>query len=108
MAKRKTHVFHCSHCDNACMIYKKGKAHRVLVCPKCGVLATNPFSLTGALKGVGKTIPVASQVIGAIEGGFSNTPTISKTPHLSINPRRNIYKDYIDLEIAKELSNNVK
>lgn len=23
------------------MIYKKGKNHRVLVCPRCGVLATN-------------------------------------------------------------------
>lgn len=29
------------------MIYRKGKNHRVLVCPRCGVLATNGLLKTG-------------------------------------------------------------
>jgi hypothetical protein len=37
----KSHKFHCERCDSECNIYKKGRNHRVLVCPKCGVLATN-------------------------------------------------------------------
>lgn len=37
----KKHQFHCEKCNSECMIYKKGKNHRVLVCPECGVLATN-------------------------------------------------------------------
>jgi len=38
----KKRQFHCQQCGHACDIYKKGKNHRVLVCPSCGVLATNP------------------------------------------------------------------
>ncbi len=44
MAKKK-HQFHCEKCGQPCEIYKKGKKHRVLVCPECGVIATNPLPL---------------------------------------------------------------
>lgn len=63
------------------MIYKKGKAHRVLVCPIHGVLATNPFSASGALQGgaagaaLGSVVPGVGTAIGAgigsAIGGFS-------------------------------------
>lgn len=43
--KVKKHQFHCEKCSSPCEIYKKGKAHRVLVCPNCGVIATNPLPL---------------------------------------------------------------
>ena len=46
------------------MIYRKGKAHRVLVCPNCGVLATN--GKAGILKKVGKR--AVKGVLGEIPG----------------------------------------
>lgn len=52
MAKRKN--FHCNNCEAECTIYKKGKGHRVLICPNCGVLATNPSAVGKVLKKVGK------------------------------------------------------
>lgn len=79
--KRKKHQFHCAKCNSALEIYKKGKKHRVLVCPICGILATNPFSATGAASGallgaeLGTIVPgvgnVAGAVIGGAIGGFS-------------------------------------
>lgn len=61
--KRKKHVFYCEKCDNPCLIYKKGKQHRVLVCPMCGILATNG-------KGTGKALIKrgAKAVLGEIPG----------------------------------------
>ena len=66
MRKRK-HVFYCNECGMPCMMYKKGKSHRVLVCPKCGVLATNGIGtiLGGA---VGSIIPGAGTALGATIG----------------------------------------
>lgn len=46
MARNKHH-FHCEKCKAECIIYKKGRGHRVLVCPNCGVLATNGLKLSG-------------------------------------------------------------
>ena len=89
MAKRKKRQFHCERCGNPCTIYRKGKAHRVLVCPMHGVIATNPFSLKGALggglagaaagapiAGVG-AIPgaIGGAVIGGLTGGDDKPPT---------------------------------
>jgi len=78
MVKRKKHQFHCNNCNSECMIYKKGKAHRVLVCPQCGVLATNPFSLGGLAKGIVKNTPVIGTAYSLAEesgllGGSSPT-----------------------------------
>jgi len=52
------------------MIYKKGRSHRVLVCPECGVLATNGLGkwIGGA---VGSIIPGAGTVAGATIGGLA-------------------------------------
>ncbi len=68
---RKKHQFHCNLCHSACEIYKKGRKHRVLVCPHCGVLATNPG--LGALIGgaVGSIIPGAGTAAGAALGGLA-------------------------------------
>lgn len=85
MAKAPKRQFHCEKCGNPCTIYKKGKNHRVLVCPSCGVLATNPFSLGKALRGAGKgvvrTIPGGDIVAGiaeGFEGGKASAPTMSR------------------------------
>lgn len=74
---RKTkRQFHCEKCNSPCTIYKKGKKHRVLVCPRCGVLATNPFSAGGALGGaatgatIGSVVPGVGTAIGAGVGGL--------------------------------------
>ena len=60
------------------MIYKKGKKHRVLVCPQCGVLATNPTIAGKILKAGVSAIPVvggvASSIIGDIQAGKEAKP----------------------------------
>ena len=75
--KKKKHIFHCQICHSPCMIYKKGRGHRVLVCPEHGVIATNgmfdfiskgykkgqEFFRHGKGAGVGK---LAGQVAGNI------------------------------------------
>lgn len=75
--KRKSHQFHCQACGSACDIYKKGKAHRVLVCPSCGVLATNPTVLGKVAKGLLRSVPivgdVAAEFIGNGDGKAKNT-----------------------------------
>ena len=65
----KKRQFHCEKCGNPCTIYKKGKKHRVLVCPECGVIATNPLPLIAAaaplalkaVKGVGAAVGLSSK-----------------------------------------------
>jgi len=42
---RKKRQLHCGKCGNAADFYKKGRGHRLLVCPKCGVIASNPLPL---------------------------------------------------------------
>lgn len=74
MAQKR--IFHCNTCAKPCTVYKKGKKHRVLVCPSCGVLATNPFSFGRAAGGasagaaVGSVIPGAGTAVGAALGGI--------------------------------------
>lgn len=96
MAKARKHQFHCEKCASPCEIYKKGKNHRVLVCPSCGVLATNPFSLGRAISGattgaaVGSAVPgigtAAGAVVGALGSGFTGGEKESKpTMQTSVN-----------------------
>lgn len=71
MRKKKLakNTFYCEKDGLPCTIYKKGKNHRVLVCPKCGVLATN-----GLLKSAldiatdfvpgGKVVKLAASALG--------------------------------------------
>lgn len=50
--RKQKHTFYCENCQSPCIIYKKGRNHRVLVCPNCGVLATNGmFSSVAGLVG---------------------------------------------------------
>lgn len=80
MVRKLKHQFHCEKCGSGCTIYRKGKSHRVLVCPNCGVLATNPFSLGKAVLGAAKTLPIAGAVIGAVSEGFTSSPAPAPTP----------------------------
>jgi len=61
-------TFFCERCKAGCLIYKKGKGHRVLVCPNCGVLATNGLlSLAGGA--IGSVLaPGAGTVVGSTLG----------------------------------------
>lgn len=95
MAKRAKRQFHCERCGQPCTIYKKGKKHRVLVCPECGVLATNPFSFGKALKGVGKgavrAIPIVGDLIAGAAEGFDGGKASSVTPTMSMSRPSNRY-----------------
>jgi len=48
MVKRKKHQIHCV-CGLPVEVYKKGKGHRVFICPNCGIIATNPLPLLAGL-----------------------------------------------------------
>lgn len=99
MRKRK-HQFHCQRCGLPCEIYRKGKGHRVLICPSCGVLATNPFSfgksLKGALRGGISSIPVVGGAIAGATEGFTSDKGVGKAPS-------SIQKiEYVDRYTAQE------
>lgn len=66
---KKDHHFYCEKCRSQCMIYRKGKHHRVLVCPHCGVLATNGILSTLA-KGALKAIPGVGTAISLGETAY--------------------------------------
>lgn len=68
--KKLKHQFHCEKCGNPCEIYKKGKNHRVLVCPTCGVLATNPLPLLAGIA-AGKAIKTGVQAVSGLVTGKS-------------------------------------
>lgn len=96
MAKRAKRQFHCERCGNPCEIYKKGKKHRVLVCPQCGVLATNPFSfgksLKGAFRGAVGSIPVVGGAIVGAGEGFEGKKQTATTPSLRLDRHpKNVY-----------------
>jgi len=111
---KKKRQFHCEKCGSACDIYKKGKAHRVLVCPQCGVLATNPISrrkvggaLTGAATGatLGSVVPIigtgigaaGGAIIGAIASGDEDQSTTSpQSARICKSPRRSLTPFYIE------------
>lgn len=55
------------------MIYKQGRKHKVLVCPVCGVLATNPISdiLPYAGAALGALVPVAGETGVSEAAGYA-------------------------------------
>lgn len=101
MPKKTDHTFYCEKCKSGCMIYKKGKKHRVLVCPNCGVLATNGlFSklAKGAMK-IGKSVPLLGTALSIgetaydiVKGDGESKPTTSSTPSSYVHKSpRNAY-----------------
>jgi ribosomal protein S27E len=98
--KKTKHQFHCNHCGNPCTIYKKGKGHRVLVCPHCGILATNPTLAGTLLKGAVSSIPVvggiASSIVGAVQDSKTSPSKSAPTvPIVKDNKERFKYKEYL-------------
>jgi hypothetical protein len=100
MAKKHDHHFYCEHCKAQCMIYRKGKHHRVLVCPHCGVLATNGLggaiakigakTLLKSIPGVGTAISLAegaAEIYGAVKGN-KQAPTSPTSPTSEHHVRR--------------------
>lgn len=100
MVKGK-HVFHCAKDNEPCTIYKKGKGHRVLVCPQCGVIATNPFSFSRLLKGgaggaamgaaggpVGAAIGAGVGAVSSLFGGGESESTPTTPRHSYRSPPR--------------------
>ena len=79
MCMKKKHPFRCEKCKSECMIYKKGKGHRVFVCPECGVLATNGLKFTDMpmLQGLKNLVKnkgdVKQALIDTATGGFGNS-----------------------------------
>ena len=74
---KKRRQFHCNECGAACEIYRKGKRHRVLICPNCGILATNPLPLLAAaapslIKGA---VGIGKKALGAVGLMKKSTPT---------------------------------
>lgn len=71
MMKNRKHQFHCEKCGSPCEIYKKGKKHRILVCPTCGVLATNPLPLLAGMlagKAIKTGVKAVSSAVGMVTG----------------------------------------
>jgi len=71
-------VWHCNHCGSSCEVYKKGKKHRVIVCPRHGIIAANPGMLGGAIELASSFIPIpgaamVGKVAGKMLGGGKKT-----------------------------------
>jgi len=58
----KKRQFHCQTCGNPCETYRKGRKHKVLICPHCGVIATNPLPLA--------LLAAAPSIIEGVSGIF--------------------------------------
>lgn len=108
---KKKHPFLCEICNSECMIYKKGKSHRVLVCPRCGVLATNgklgKIAKRG-LKAVVGEIPGASLVMEGLGlvGDLSKKDkpkqeATAKTPIVRDERGKYNYKEFLFKEALK-------
>jgi len=87
------HQFHCQICASPCDIYKKGKAHRVLVCPSCGVLATNPGIFKKLAKGALRSVPVVGDIAAEFIG--DKKPSTTSRPQ-----RRDSHSSIERLQIA--------
>ncbi len=109
MAKSKKHIY-CQKCGNICNWYKKGKNHRVLVCPKCGILAHNPIPWATIGKIGGSLIPIpGASIVGemlgsAVEGASSNEKPAKTTISTREKGTRDLNKlSRNDLIINQEL-----
>jgi len=93
MRKSKKRQFHCEKCGLPCEIYKKGKKHRVLVCPRCGVLATNPTALGKIAKGALRSVPFVGDIAAEFVGGKEK-----KASGMTTTKVININRDEFDTE----------
>lgn len=105
MAKKR--VIHCGKCESPVQVYKKGKKHRVFVCPSCGIIATNPGPMAfGLALKAGRAIPgptqrglIAAENLGLIPSeGEAATETTCSTAKGA--PRRNLAPFYINKALA--------
>ena len=86
MSRHKAHAFHCNHCASPCTIYKKGRGHRVLVCPNCGVIATNPTLAGSIFKGVVGAVPIVGGVASGVIGGIQEHKAQKSSAKRSAQP----------------------
>lgn len=107
MAKKRRHQFHCQRCASPCEIYKRGKGHRVLVCPECGVLATNPIvkslvkrgakALLGEVPGASLIMEGAGLVGDVLKGGKSEKSNTTPSHPVAFPPAQ-FYKNKFSAE----------
>jgi len=104
VAKRKKHQFHCEKCQSPCEIYKKGKKHRVLVCPKCGVIATNPLPLALIAALAPTIIEGVSSLISKPKSSKSERQTTEGGNLPTYKPRNTITKGerYVNLALGEK------
>ena len=118
MAKRHKKPLICYSCGSIIEIYKKGKKHRVFVCPNCGIIADNPGLLTmikqakpffkkgGKLSekfkesadiGVQEGLKAGTMFLGGKAGlGEGLTPSTTRTRKTpSVRSGRRSYLDYV-------------
>lgn len=103
MAKKR--VIHCGKCESPVTIYKKGKKHRVFVCPSCGIIATNPAPI-GLIARAARALPgPAKRALSVVDeiapglvpsGGEDATATTCGTKAT----RRNLAPFYITKALA--------
>lgn len=46
---KKKRIINCGICGSPCTWYRKGKRHRLLICPNDGIIASNPLPLAPLL-----------------------------------------------------------
>ncbi len=103
MAKKRKHQFYCESCRMPCEIYKKGKGHRVLVCPECGIIARNPGFLGKIARGALKSIPggdIVSEFIPSGKDKTSSTPKSQKIVTDSLD-KPNKGERYVKLALGR-------
>lgn len=91
--KKAKHQFHCQSCAAPCDIYKKGKGHRVLVCPNCGVLATNPNVFKKIARGALRSVPVVGDIAAEFIGDSKTLPQPSQARRRDTYTVREMAKD---------------
>lgn len=79
---KKKHIYHCSKCGSPCTIYKKGKTHRLLSCPRCGILASNPLPLLALAAST-----LAPMAISAAKKRFTRKKTTDSDSPTQTEPR---------------------
>lgn len=91
MAKGKKHIY-CQKCGNISNWYRKGKRYKVLVCPKCGIIAHNPIPWSTIGSVVGSVIPGGSLVGGLVGSAIEGITEQKDKPAKQTVPREKAQK----------------